>query len=294
MTMCPLAFACEAKHTELRTLPDDRQHTPWWLHFHLWGLDAPLAALAWALVYVRQLDILSTPGEPIFLLCVAVWAFNILGRLIALIVYRENPVRCWKPDFYRAHLVPLGLLLLSALLSALWLALYQVGVYYLSFAAFPAAFWLLAVSLPAMWKKPAVQALLLAWAFALSCSAPAWFYSIAGSPRDMLFFAPTLAFTVFIFLFNLGRKCWLNREEDERNNMQILLPVGLFLLLIFCMVSAPFREPAERSFYYAVAMGAALLQVMDRLNPCLSRDVMMASGWLLVAVPGFFAYFLLL
>lgn len=289
--MCPLAIAGAAEHTEPQTLPADRQHTPWWLHFHLWGFDAPLAALAWALVYVRQLDILSTPGEPIFLLCVAVWAFNILGRLIALIVYREHPARCWKPDFYRAHLVPLVLLLLSALLSALWLAFYQVGVYYLSFAAFPAAFWLLAVSLPVMWRESAVQALLLAWTFALSCSAPAWFYSIAASPRDMLFFAPTLAFTVFIFLFNLERKCWLNQREGER--LQILLPVGLFLLLIFCIISAPFREPAERSFYYATAMGAALLQVMDRLSPFLSRDVRMASGWLLIALPGFFAYFLL-
>ncbi len=274
-------------------MPADRQQTPWWLQIHLWGLDAPLAALAWALVYVRQLDILDTPFEPIFLLCVAVWAFNILGRLIALIVYRENPGRCLKPAFYKAHLVPLVFLLLSALLSALWLATYQVGVYYLSFAFFPAVCWLLAVSLPFMWKETAVQSLILAWAFALSCSAPAWFYSIAASPRDMLFFAPTLALTVLIFLFNAGRTNGCRENERCGKNPAVLLPVGLFLLLLFCMVVSPFREPAERPFYYAVAMAAALLQAADRLRGRLSIDAMTAAGWPLIALPGFFAYFLL-
>lgn len=277
-------------------MPADRQTTPWWLHLHLWGLDAPLAALAWALVYVHQMAILDTPVEPIFLLCVSVWAFNLLDRLLALIVYRENPLFCWKPAFYRIHLVPLGLLLFSALLSALWLALFQVGVYYLSFAFFPAACWLLSASLPAMWREPTVQRFLRAWAFAMACSAPAWFYSIAATPWDMLFYAPTLALTVLLFLFLQGREYGKNTARGlrgEYNGLYMLLPAGLFLLLLYCIAAAAFREPSERAFYYATAIGAALLQAMDRLRARLSPDAVMAAGWLLVALPGFFVAFLL-
>lgn len=277
-------------------MPADQQTTPWWLQLRLWGLDAPLAALAWALVYVRQLSILDTPSEPIFLLCVSVWAFNLIDRLLALIVYRENPLYCWKPAFYRAHLVPLVLLLFATLFAALWLALFQVGVYYLSFAFFPAACWLLAASLPPMWREPTVQRLLRAWAFAMACSAPAWFYSIAATPWEMPFYPPTLAFTVLIFLFLLGREYGQNarrEQQGERRGVHLLLPTGLFLLLIYCMATALYRESSERVFYVATAIGAALLQVADRFRPRLSHDKALALGWLLLALPGFFAYFLL-
>lgn len=298
MTAETLDFTLRAEHTfpPPNLVSADRQHTPWWLHLRLWGLDAPLAALAWALVYARQLSILDTPSEPIFLLCVSVWAFNLLDRLLALIVYRENPLYCWKPAFYRAHLVPMSLLLFSALLSALWLALFQVGVYYLSFAFFPAVCWLLAAALPGMWREPTVRRLLRAWAFAMACSAPAWFYSIAATPWDILFYGPTLAFTVLVFLFLLGRDFAQNENRAilaERRGMHILLPAGLFLLLIYCIAAAAFRSSGESTFYYATAIGAALLQVAERFRPYLSRDGIAALGWLLVALPGFFAYFLL-
>lgn len=296
MTAETLDFRPRARRLGSNLVAADRQQTPWWLQLRLWGLDAPLAALAWALVYVRQLSILDTPYEPIFLLCVSVWAFNLLDRLIALIVYRENPDFCWKPGFYRAHLVPMSFLLFSALLSALWLALFQVGVYYLSFAFFPAASWLLAASMPVMWREQTVQKLLRAWAFAMACSAPAWFYSIAATPCEMLFYPPTLALTVLIFLFLLGREPGYTMRPDfqgERQGVHLLLPAGLFLLLVYCVAAALFREPGARIFYYATAIGAALLQVTERFRPRLARDGVMALGWPLVALPGFFAYFLL-
>ncbi len=269
----------------------NQRNKPWWLLFHLLGLDAPLAALAWALVYVHVFSIIDIPNEPIFLLCIAVWVFLLITRLIDISIRKDIPAISWKASFFHAHLFPLCLLLLCALLAIFWMSFFYVGRYFLSLILPPFLLWLFSVSLPCMWRHFSnAQILLQSWAFALSCSAPAWFCLIYQSPAGMLSFPPTLALTVLIFLFLLGRRD-SGRELNERCAfLHAALPIGIFLLLIYCIAAAWLAGASEKPFYYAIAMGAAFLQILDRLCLLLPMALITTLGWLLIALPAFFSH----
>ncbi|OCA02599.1 hypothetical protein AC781_08900 [Akkermansia glycaniphila] len=255
----------------------------------MWGLDIMLVALAWGLAYSKMLWIIGLPGEPLFLLCVCVWGFVLIMRMLKVIIYKSDPHACWRPEFYQARFIPLAYLIIAALLAALWLGLYQVGIGLLTFCSIPALCTALALMVPYLWKNRILQTALIALSFAGACSAPAWYYSITAPIANIILFPPTLCFAALVMLHLLSRHAWL-QQGQEQNRIVGLLPVFLLALLLACLILANIMPPYERCFYYTIAIGAACLQVLDRYRHRMTTDQLFAIGWLSLALPALSAF----
>lgn len=262
-----------------------------WILFRLLGVDAVIAVYAWVMAFNRLFDVVAVPFEPIFLLCISAWILLTISRLIHIVTLGEKDSDRWVAGFFRSHIFPVSLILLCAFLSVFWLALYQVGVNFLQLLVLPAICWLYSVSFPAVlwgWGRTIARS----WAFAMACSAPAWLYCMDGTVIEILFFQPTMALTVLMTLFIFFRKINAVTSSERVGRIADFLPFGVFALVFYCILEASRCVPHERSFYYAVAVGAAFLQILSHLKTRLSKEEIAALGWPLLALSATVACFL--
>ena len=253
------------------------QIAPWWLTMQLWGLDAPVAALCWALAYAALLDMPMITSGPLLLLTASVWLFTIGTRLYRAVVARRG----WYILFYRSHLAPLTLLILCVSAATLWMLFYYVGQILLLYALAPMA--MLALSRLVRMVE-VLRGLCYATAFALACSVPSGFYSVLVSPFDLFLFGPTWYLALLMLLYYLLRGSW-QLEEDAARLRGIMVSVGLVVLFLGSLFSARNAPIYERPLYLTLAIAVACLEVLVRLRPHLSHDALFSIGWLAMALP---------
>ncbi len=255
------------------------QSAPWWLRVQLWGLDAPVAALCWALAYARFMDINMMTSGPLLLLAAAVWVLTMAERLFRAVVTRDG----WYIHFYRARLGTILMLLAAVAAAALWMLFFHVGRCLIPYACNALAFLLLGW-LPVLRRSEYVRGFCQASAFALACSIPAAFYSVLTMPLELLFFAPTWYLAILMLLYHLLRGSW-RMAEDAARRRDLLVSLGLVPLFCFCMLSANMAPGVERSLSLSIGIGAACLELLVRLRTRLSQDALFSLGWLGMALP---------
>lgn len=258
---------------------------PLWFLPHLFGVDVAIAVYAWVVAYVRLFDVIVVPSEPIFLLCIAAWIFVSVHRFIGIVIHRDGAENGWRERFFRAHLFLVLLILLCSFLAVFWLALFQVGIYFLKLLVLPTLYWLISLK-----SRKIVGAVFQSLAFALGCSTPAWLYCLCGSPLDMAVFPPTLALTALMILFFFVRKFIGSSCPETLNTVAEFLPFGLLALILYCTYMVCQCVPHERFFYYAIAVGVAFMQILIHLRVNLSKEVVVALEWPLLALSATVAY----
>ncbi len=257
----------------------DGQRAPWWLIIQLWGLDAPVAALCWGLACATLMGIPMITTGPLLLLAAAVWLVNIASRLYRAVRQRKG----WYVLYYRSHLAPMVLLVLSVTAAALWMLFFHVGQVLILYTYKPFLLMLLGF-LPYFDHAETLRGFFLSTAFALACVVPAAFFSVLMTPGDLWTFAPAWYLAIFMFLYYLVRSSW-RLEEDEARRRGLLVSVGLVPLFFFCLLSAGSAPVYERTLCLTIAMATACLELLVRLRPRLSQDALFAIGWLAMALP---------
>ncbi len=245
----------------------------------LWGLDAPLAALCWGLVYAHLLDIPMITSAPLLLLVASVWLFTIASRLFRAVVQR----RSWYVLFYRSHLAPMSMLILCVSAATLWMLFYYVGQILLDYAVIPFVVLVLGY-MPLIRRVGGLRGLFQSAAFALACSVPAAFYSVLVTPVQVITFTPTWYLAILMFLYYLLRSSWLMDESAARKRGMVV-SLGLVLLFVFCLMSAWAAPAFEHSFFLTIAIAVACLELLVRLRTNLSQDALFSLGWLAMALP---------
>ncbi len=254
------------------------QVAPWWLTIQLWGLDAPVAAFCWGLAYAHLMDIPMITGAPLLLLA-AVWLVTIATRLYRAVTRRRG----WYTLFYRSNLVPMAALMLAVAAATLWMLFFYVGQILLLYTYKPLMLTVLGL-LPYFSHAKALRGFFLSLAFALSCAAPAAFFSVLITPSDLWGFAPTWYLAILMFCYYLVRASW-QMEEDTARRRGLVVSVGLMLLFLFCLLSAGSAPSFERSLCLTIAIAVACLEMLVRLRPRLSQDALFSLGWLTMALP---------
>lgn len=260
---------------------------PLWFLPHLFGVDVAVAVYAWVVAYARLFDVIVVPSEPIFLLCIAAWILVSVHRFIGIVIHHEGVDSGWRESFFRTHLFLVLLILLCAFLAVFWLALFQVGIYFLKLLVLPACYWLFSIK-----SRKILGAVFQSLAFALGCSTPAWLYCLYGSPLDMAVFPPSLALTALMILFFFARKSIASSCSETSNTATEFLPFGLLALILYCAYMVCQCVPHERFFYYAIAVSVAFMQILIHLRVNLSKEVVVALEWPLLALSATVAYFL--
>jgi len=256
------------------------QIIPWWLKFYLWGLDLPLVALSWAYAYTELMDLAMLTNGPLMLLIVAVWIYCISSRLMTSFRLPGNLYQ----KFYQKNTVLIIFLVICASLSAIWMLFFYVSMYLLHFFAW-SIFFLILSELPSLRSFLYTRYLLRGIAFAMSCAAPAFFFSILLHPIAMLSNAPIVYLGVLIFLFLLERHLWTEKDRNLRNRYSLIVTIGLVILFLVCLTASHSMPYVERSFCFTLLMACAFLEFIDRMKRYWSRDLLVAVGWPLMGLP---------
>ncbi len=255
------------------------QSAPWWLTIQLWGLDAPVAALCWGMAYAVLMDIPMMTSGPLLLLATSVWLITMASRLYRAVTQKQG----WHILFYRNNLVPVVMLSVSVAAATLWMAFFHVGKLLFIYTYKPVLLLVLAM-VPYLSHAKVLRGFFLSLAFALACAAPAAFFSVSVTPKDVWGFAPTWYLAILIFLYYLVRTSW-HMEEDDARKRGLIVSAGLVPLFLLCILSAGSAPSFERSICLTIVMGAACLEALVRLRPRLSQDALYALGWLTMALP---------
>ncbi len=284
--------ACElARRENRRIIPcvsrEQGQRAPWWLTLQLWGLDAPLAALAWGLAFATFMDILMITEGPLLLLTSSVWVCTIGSRLFAAAVQRKG----WYVQFYRGHLAPMTLLTLCVLAATFWMLFYYVGQIVLAYAIAPTLILLLGHA-PLLRRVPLLRGLSQSAAFALACAIPACFFSVIITPIDMLiepYMTGWGGLMLLMFLYYILRTSWRQGPAEDGKvggvSRRAYLFVLAFLSVVFVARAFDASSPLDAPYDFTLAIGMACLWVLLRLRAHVSRDALFALGWPLMTLP---------
>lgn len=256
---------------------------PPWLLFRLLGVDVAVAVYAWVIVFARLFDVIDIAYEPIFLLCMVVWILVFVKRYIRYVINGREDSIGYQAAFFRENIFLISLILFCSFLTVFWLGWCQVGGRFLKLLILPVLSLGVSVSLSFLLRM-AGRALLQSWAFAVACASPSWLYCSYANSEKMFFSSPVLVLTVLMTLFIFLERINDSPSSKTLNTLADIFPVGLFALVIYCAVRSSQCASHEIFFYYAVAMGAAFLQILCHLRKRLSKESVVALTWPLLAL----------
>lgn len=254
----------------------------WWMLGSLWALDVPIVALCWGTLIASFLGITLVTMGPMMLLFGMVWAYTLTTRVVHAMLGRNTHYA----QYYREHAFPMLMLALCALLSSVWLLLFEVGRYLLIFMLVPLSMVIIAHA-PLCKRIPYYTDFTLAASFIFACSVPAFYYSFRFSPIHMLTNAHLWCLVCLFTVFNLERKNSLNTEQ-EGEERQSLVILGILLLLFLpgaCKVISAQSSPYEQFFYCTLCIGAVSVHSICRLRHVLSRESWYCVSWTAMALP---------
>lgn len=269
-----------------------KHQTPWWAIAQLWGLEAPIAALCWALAFSKILWITQVPLAVYFFLFVAVWVLSMLLRMARVFSKTTTAMNDWRAPFYRDHFIPLSCVTLAMMAAGVWIALFQVGVGLLGYCSLPFMFGCLYFLSGAFTHTLVknIRPLFGALSFAFGCLVPPWFYTISRGWDEFLVYRPCYSLAILLYLYFQFRKYWMQRRLEKRDaSSDLALNILLLAYLIYTLVVASFVRGQEQYFYYALAVGSGGLQLMDRFRSRLSDEALHSLSWAGLALAAIFS-----
>lgn len=249
-----------------------------WQLFHLLGVDMVLAIACWAYAYTNLLQITMISPGSLLIIITGSWSLLMLKRLVAALCSDT----AWHADFYRRNMALLGLLVFCCALSTLWMLFYYVGRMYLDYAYYPAILCLMAATLaPTKLKNHSL--FLLGIAIAQACSVTAFFSSYTLSAIQQLFCAPTWYLGILFFVFLAERRRRMCPDSPVISSG--FCTATLFIIFVFCLISAAGQPLFEQSLYITIAIACGCHQAAKSLLPRMNADLGDNFSWLIMALP---------
>lgn len=259
-------------------VPHSEKEARRWLQLQLWGLDAPITAVCWAVACAALMQITMMTPAPLLLVAGVVWCVNMWLRLAKAL---KSP-QAWQADFYRSNVALLVVLQFAVSMATLYIMFFYVGRSVLGYMAIPLIMLLLARFCAHRYLQ-LVQQLLLGTALAMMCALPAFYFSFTLTPLHVLVTGPIWYLGLLFFLTTQER----NRLRNEAGPAAspILNTLTLLLLLTAALISSVTAPMFERTLCVTIAIGAGCLQGFSRLNHLIPPYVALALSWLTMALP---------
>jgi len=268
----------------------DRERVPWWLWPNLLSLDAPLVAVAWAWMFSRAWGVVSLPWELWMTLGVSVWIIYVTDRLVD-IRKRENAGsldkrhefhRRFQGVFFAGIIAGLG----WGLYSVLW-ALSQNVLFYGAFVLLmTVGYFVLSLTRSTREHTGITKNLVAGLTFAYGTAAGVHAYSPVFSFSQMLFSWEVLLFAALCAINMTAIDFWELEGEDEEDAAAILGTATLLIggaAMYFSLNGDDFNKP----LFYSVLVGAAGLNVLNRMRERLDRDARRLWVDLVILLPVF-------
>ena len=269
---------------------------PWWLYLSILGLDAPLIAVTWLLLFAQTWRVDYHPWEAYAALWFGVWAIRILARLLESAMmgdkalYSESYRKVMRVVAIAAGAIALVLTVLNFPLEVYQYLL--VGGF-LVLGYFALALFSGTEEHEIQYAKHLVGGL----AFAYGTTLTAHVYLLSMGIGDLLWSEEFLCFAVLCLLVSAATELWRQAAETEDKEIsathELALSLPLTLLGAAALVFAVRADSmSTRPFYYAILTGAALLQVVNKTRGRFSVNTLkiLAVGCLLVPAVVFEVY----
>ena len=248
-----------------------RNFKSWWQWFYLLGLDAPLIAVLWLLLFAKTWRVDYHPWEVYAVLGAIVWAIRIADQRL------RSAIRSGTPDLPKLLRTCLKFSAAGAALVAAFLTLKTFplsGYNYL----FIAGIMLIGYFALSLFSSPAEEENIsyakhaiggIGFAFTVSMMAHAYLPSLAV--KEMVASREFVCFAVLCVIASASAELWSRElaaaEPVPRYQDQLAISLPLTLLgaasLVFAVQS---DSMIARPFFYCILTGAALLQVMNRVH----------------------------
>lgn len=280
----------------------DQSRVAWWLWPNLLSLDAPIVALAWTWIFAQAYRVQAFQWETLAVLAAAVWVVYVVDRLwdARKFAIRRTSDRLqqrhefhwkWRWRFSVGVLVALGFIG--------WVLLYRVGPALSALGAWvlvpTVLFFALASGSRRGANVPYLKNLAAGLAFAMGVAVPIFYQTGMHSGFLILINREVLFFAILLVLNITALDLWENamREggSDSRDASEIALSFPLILLAGFSFFVAINSEATLRWCYYAFAISAALLHILNRLRVRFSLDGLRVLGDCTLLVPFFLSLF---
>lgn len=269
----------------------EKDRKPWWLYLNSLGLDAPLIAVMWLLLFARTWRVDYHPWQAYAALGFAVWTIRIAMKLV------QGSMSSDESSFALAHRKPLKVLTALAGVTALTLTIIyfplSVYNYLLVGALFVSGYFALTLfsgreGNEIAYARHAMGGL----AFAFGTALTAHVYLPSLGILKMLHSREFICFAVLCLLCSSATELWARSStpaaDGESGSLdETALSLPLTLLGAAALIFAVQNETmTARPFYYAILTGAALLQVLNRTRGRFKHDTVKTLTALCLLVPG--------
>lgn len=272
---------------------------PAYAWINLLGLEIPIAAVCWSILFCEIIDIHTVPSNINQFLFVAAWCATMGTRLFH--IFKNPKLHDLSPElqFAKSNWIILSFLTGMAVLCGLWMILFQLGIGIFSYALLPFSFCMLYFYRGKLIRQGITGHIYGALAFASAAPIPAFFYSPANqivfppyipNPQS-LFYPPFWALAGLTCLISLCRTSFFDEEAPTTNRIRTTIPI-LTGVLFFFIISEMMRlktESPEFWYFTAIGAGTALLYYIDQIKHRFSTEAFLVTSWVALIIPVPFA-----
>jgi len=276
--------------------PVETTRKPWWLYLHSLGLDAPLVAVLWLLLFAKTWRVNYHPWEAYVALALVAWTVRIAAKLLgaAMEGVAESFEMKHRTALKRAAMVTgaaaLVLIVLNFPLSV-YSYLLVGGILVLGY------FTLALFSSPSENEISYAKHVLCGIAFAYGVALVAHVYLPNMGIVAMVKSNEFISFSVLCLLASAATDLWAHSRNTADYEVkaadEITLSLPLTLLGAAALVFAVKNESMNaRPFFYGILTGAALLQVLNRMRSRFRMETLKILILVCLLTPGlvFLAY----
>lgn len=274
---------------------------PYWLLPNLMSLDAPIVAVVWAWIFAETWRVQWVNHNVYYLLPGIVWVIYVLDRYLDNQASKgERTKVSSRHKFHADHWRYLKFMVFAV--GGFCLAIsfqLQKGIYWhvIPVLVLVCVYFFLALlhggsnATPSVFKN-FIAGLTFSYGVAMGIHffrpSTMWF-QLMGSLEMWCFGILCILNITAIDVWEASRAAY---RSEEKGFYESLLTVPLLVLTIVCLYLAVRGDAYARPFYFAVMVGAGLLQLINRNRSRFSLDALraMADGALVVPAPIFWAY----
>ena len=276
--------------------PVETKRKPWWLYVHLLGLDAPLVAVVWLLLFAKTWRVNYHPWEAYVALALVAWTVRIAAKLLGA------EMEGMAGSFEMRHRAALkrSAMLTGAASLILTVLNFPLSVYNYLLVGGILVLGYFALALFSSNSKNEVsyaKHVLSGITFAYGVALVAHVYLPDKGIRELVKSSEFISFAVMCLLASAAMELWAHSRSSADYEVkaadEITLSLPLTLLGAAALVFAVKNESMNaRPFFYGILTGAALLQVLNRMRSRFRLETLKILILVCLLAPGlvFLAY----
>lgn len=273
------------------------ERLPAYAWINLLGLEIPIAAVLWSMLFCQLADINTVPLHLFECLFAAAWVAVMGTRIIHVLNNpgEKNP----EPElqFVKSNWIILSLLTIIALFCGAWMLFFELGIGLISYVITPFIFCVLYLEKGKLCGQEISKHIFGALAFASAIPVPAFFYSLSSSlslpfylPNPQAFLHPSLlCLAGFVCLISLCEASVCREEGDPAHSVRIRAAIplltGILIFWIIYQMTELTTSTPEFWLFASIGAGTALIFYLYQINRRFSCEAFHAFSRLVLIIP---------